>query len=141
MKIETKFSNGDKVYTISRQVKDLTIPCPSCGGEGLFIGKDNNSFMCPTCRGRKYISKQDKPLWYVVGPYEIGQVRVEITGESEGLDPESMFMNYGPQKYKYIEQYMCAETGIKSGTLYYANMLFATEEEAQKLCDERNNES
>ncbi len=66
---------------------------------------------------------------------------VEITGESEGLDPESMFMNYGSQKYEYIEQYMCAETGIKSGTLYYANMLFATEEEAQKLCDKRNNES
>jgi DnaJ-class molecular chaperone len=140
MEIKTKFSNGDKVYTLSRQYIQQTITCPCCEGEGKLIGKNNHAYTCPECCGRTVVYSGHKNSWSVVGPYTIGQVRVEITGESEGACPGGIFDNYGSQKYEYIEQYMLEETGIKSGTLHYVDLLYATFEEAQEACDKRNQE-
>lgn len=67
----------------------------------------------------------------------IGQVRVEVTN-SEGVNggytrPEVdvAFDNYKPQK-NWLEQYMCIETGIGSGSVYTLGVhIFATKEEAE----------
>ena len=69
----------------------------------------------------------DKPM--VIGPMTIGQVRVSIT-DSPGVDGEEIFSNFMPMK-ETEEQYMCIETGIGTGTLYSAEMMFSTKEEAQ----------
>jgi hypothetical protein len=66
----------------------------------------------------------------------IGQVRVTIT-DSPGLDGESTFSNYGPQKGRE-EQYMCVETGVNCGQLYTPGKnIFATEEECEQANAER----
>jgi hypothetical protein len=60
----------------------------------------------------------------------IGQVRVEIT-DSPGTG-DGMFSNYGPQK-SHVEQYMCVETGIGSGSVYTLGVhIFETEDECIK---------
>ncbi|MEN6445015.1 MAG: hypothetical protein ABFC98_03105 [Candidatus Cloacimonas sp.] len=141
MEIKTKFSNGDKVYTLTRTAKQLTSTCPCCAGKGIILGEDCNDYFCPMCHRKGYLYAGNKTVWEVVGPYTIGQVRVEITGESEGYSPGGIFDNYGPQKYEYIEQYMLEETGIKSGTLHYADLLYSTFEAAQEACEKRNQES
>ena len=66
--------------------------------------------------------------WQVIGPLTIGQVRVEVT-DSPGIEGEEVFDNYKAQK-ETIEQYMCVETGVGSGTLHYAERLFSTRDEA-----------
>ncbi len=45
----------------------------------------------------------------------IGTVRVEVTESKGNGDPDEIFDNYKPQS-KYVEQYMCEETGIGSGS-------------------------
>jgi hypothetical protein len=58
----------------------------------------------------------------------IGQVRVEAT-DSPGYG-ETIFGNYQPQK-GYVEQYMCVETGIGSGSLFtLGKHIFGTYKEA-----------
>lgn len=141
MEIKTKFSNGDKVYTLTRTAKQLTSTCPCCAGKGIILGEDCNDYFCPMCHRKGYLYAGNKTVWEVVGPYTIGQVRVEVTGESEGYSPNGIFDNYGPQKYEYIEQYMLEETVLKCRTLHDAASLFSTLEEAQESCDKRNQES
>jgi len=140
MEIKTKFSNGDKVYTLTRTSTQKIIICPCCIGNGRILGGDNKTYRCPECYTTGHLKVDNEYTWTVVGPYTIGQVRVEITGESEGYSPGGIFDNYGSQKYEYIEQYMLEETGIKSGTLHYVDLLYATFEEAQEACDKRNQE-
>lgn len=88
---------------------------------------------CPKCYGRKgswdYVAKKwlvggEKP-WLsskdnvIYNPITIGQVRVSV-----GYDDD--------------ERYMCAETGLGSGTLWEAKNLFTSEREAIAECDRRN---
>ncbi len=60
----------------------------------------------------------------------IGQVRLEVT-ESGGTG-ETMFSNYSAQKGR-LEQYMCVETGVGSGSVYtYGKNIFKTREACLK---------
>lgn len=66
----------------------------------------------------------------------IGRVRVEVT-DSPGIPGESFFSNYRPQK-EYVEQYMCVETGVGSGSVYtLGEHIFHTKEECDKANAER----
>lgn len=69
---------------------------------------------------------------YGEGPIEtrtIGQVRVTVT-DTPGLDGMRNASNYSSQQ-DYVEEYMCVETGIGSGSIYtLGKHLFATEKEA-----------
>lgn len=69
----------------------------------------------------------------VSGPLTIGMVRVEHV-DSRGLPGERTFSNYMPQKLRE-EQYMCEETGVRSGKLYDADRLFASSEEAESYLE------
>lgn len=64
-----------------------------------------------------------------IGPLTIGQVQKTLT-DSPGISHETVFDNYMPQQ-STEERYMCVETGIGTGTAYYAQDLFLTEQEAQ----------
>ena len=74
-----------------------------------------------------------------IRPLTIGLVRVEKV-DSPGRHGEDLFDNYKPQK-GYKEEYMCVETGIKSGNLYtFGRNIFKTEAEAVKAVDDYNKE-
>lgn len=57
----------------------------------------------------------------------IGQIRIEHTN-SPGIEGEEMFDNYKAKK-KYVEEYMCVETGIGCGSVYeLGRNIFTTKE-------------
>ena len=68
------------------------------------------------------------------GPLTIGMVRAEII-DSPGRPGEDLFSNYLPQKGGHNE-YMCVETGIRSGSCYAEDRIFYTLEEAQNKLKE-----
>ena len=140
MKIETKFSNGDKVWHIWDEREKKFITCSFCQGSGHIVGKDGKERICPECYGKGGQYEYFAMKWQVQTLLTIGQVRAEVTGEWEGSnDPGGIeWENYKARPHSYEEQYMCRETGIRSGTLYDGNNLFATKEEAQAECDKRN---
>lgn len=66
----------------------------------------------------------------------IGQIRIEHT-DSKGDSSYSFGDNYKHQK-GYVEQYMCDETGVGSGTVYtLGEHIFATSEECAAANAER----
>ncbi len=138
MKIETKFSNGDKVFHIVNQPEAKFIPCSFCAGNRKIKGADGKERFCPECSGNGGVTKWLPTKWQVEKTLTIGQVRAEITGEWEGSS--NVFDNYKGRNYEQKEEYMCRETGINGGTLYYGENLFASQDEAQAECDRRNGE-
>lgn len=68
----------------------------------------------------------------------VGQIRISYTGKMPGIADHAFFghcvtndgENYGPQEESYVEEYMCMETGIGSGTVFkLGEHIFATEQE------------
>ncbi len=117
--ITTKFSIGDTVYHAWTTTERKRHPCPDCLGARVWPAKSpagrEYQFDCPRC-STSYVSDRDLSLDYSVfapsvNSLTIGQVRAQA-----GSDEQT--------------QYMCRETGIGSGTLYYEKDLFATEAEA-----------
>ena len=98
MHIETKFNNGDVVYSIQKEYQT----------DG----------------------------WNVIGPLTIGKVSVSVT-DSPGVDGEEVFSNFMPQK-EHKETYMCIETGIGSGNIYYVERLFHDKESAKAEAESLN---
>jgi hypothetical protein len=120
--ITTKFSIGDTVYHAWTTTERKQHPCPDCLGSRKWEAKSPAGrvyqFACPRC-GSDYQSERDLCLHYsVFSPavhcLTIGQVEAHAGG-SEAKN-----------------KYMCHETGIGSGTVYYEQDLFATEAEAKE---------
>lgn len=128
MIIETKFNNGDKVWWAYTNYGPISqVDCAECGGAGsLTIEGKAYKMACPNrCSYGKVSTYGPMPL---AKQMTVGQVRVEIS-DSPGEAGYSCYSNYGPQR-KRVEQYMCVESGIGSGSLYYVEDLFETEQEA-----------
>jgi len=138
MKIYTKYSCGNKVFKVQQQFKTEFIKCNFCGGVKTIKGKDGSVAPCPTCHGHGGANVTLGKEWMIAGTMTIGEVRFSYTGKSGGLDPDSIFSNYGPQDEKYEEAYMCYETGIGNGSIHHVNTLFPTEETAYAECKKRN---
>lgn len=65
----------------------------------------------------------------------VGMIRVQVT-DSPGRIGEEIFDNFKPQK-GYEEEYMCVETGIRSGSVFtLGRNIFATKYEAQSAVNE-----
>lgn len=118
MKIETKFSLGDQVWSGEGCWQKKYKQCPDCLGKKYFnvstpAGELFKS-ACPTCsegwastgRVREY---GFSPL---INHLTIGLVRVDVRMEET------------------VEEYMAEETGIGSGRVWKAGYLFPTREEA-----------
>ena len=141
MKLESKYDFGDVLYGIYYGIKQIIENCGFCGGSGSIKGLDDSTKICLECYGRGTKNRLERTKWNVKdGVLTVGQIRVEVTNEQPGADPDSIFDNYGPQKADYIEQYMCLETGIHSGTLHPVAHLWPSREEAQAECDSLNKE-
>ena len=117
---EFKFDIGQRVFIIGRSQKQQYKKCEHCNGTGWLKTLVDEKILCPKCHFGSNI-KYD-PIQYNVedGFFTIGQQRVYIS------------------KSKTEEQYMCDESGIGSGTIYYVKNIFKTKKEAQEECNKRN---
>lgn len=136
MKITTQFDLGQKVWAIYSGRKEYTELCAFCDGHGRITGADGTRGSCPKCFGRGGKTGWHEQAWHVDRELTVGQVRVAVT-DSPGRDDEEVFDNFKAQTGR-DEEYMCVETGVGSGTVWKAAMLFATHYEAQAECDQRN---
>lgn len=123
---ETKFSIGDVVYRASIATVTKQHPCPDCKGsrkwKAISPAGSEYDFTCPRCSS-SYQSNRDLSLSYAqcepsINCLTIGSVRVD-THERKG------------------NQYMCLETGVGSGNIYYESDLFHTEDEALKAAKQK----
>lgn len=136
MHIETKFSNGDKVYYATTRDESYHEPCAAgCQSGRLRIEGRPMTVACPDCRGQGY-HRRSKAAPYA-SLMTIGRVGVEIT-DSPGTSNHwggvyssdgNGETNYSPKQSRE-ERYMCIETGIGCGSLYPVEDLFHTEDEA-----------
>ena len=139
MKFESKYYFGDVVYHIWQKATQTWETCPFCGGEKKTTGKDGSEHLCPKCYGRAGQYILGKQEWQVVETLTIAEIRIKARAEDPvGIDPGTIFANYGPQKGLYEEEYMCKETGVGSGSVYDVSTLFPSKDEAQAQCDRRN---
>lgn len=137
MKLNTTYGLNDKVFPITLDRKREYVPCAACNGMGEVQLADGEKHQCPVCYGSGGHGKWLDKKWHVGSALTIGQVQIEATN----IVKSGMFDNIGQfseGRTKIEERYMAYETGIGSGTLYYGELLFATEVAAQAECDKRN---
>lgn len=122
--IETKFAVGDVVYCADLVTTKKQRDCPDCLGEKTWTATSpagrQMKFACPRCCSR-YASHQEVSLNYNV--YSASVLRRTIG--SVQLDTNS----------EHQVRYMCFETGVGSGRVYYEADLFVTEQEARAAAE------
>lgn len=125
MKLETKFSIGDVVFSATTTSTAKQHPCPDCRGarkwKAISPAGGEYEFGCPRCAGRFHGEHKLNLNYHSFDPAvhvrTIGSVRLN-TAARDGDDPV---------------EYMCHETGVGSGTSYQQRNLFATREEADQV--------
>lgn len=130
MRLDSKFALGQRVFVVRPQTEEYEEICGFCGGAGKIMGQDNIPRRCPECYGRQSITRWRHVAHAVHGPMVVGRVRLEVT-DSPGAPSEIGADNYKPQKGRK-EEYMLAETGVGTGTVWSVEKIHATQEEAQK---------
>jgi len=117
MKIETKFSNGDKVYAVFRgREKGKRIPCRICSGTSR-VKISGEKFKCPKCHGQGGGVKYN-PIEWIVHNGKIIICSIHIVKNVR--DPLSVV---------YLAT--CGQ--------FYERDLFTTLKEAETKCERRNN--
>ncbi len=132
MKLESKYNLGDVVWTITDPpAPRVWVRCTFCLGyedpqssfeaRTVIVGDDGRKVDCPICKGNggEHILA-GRICWEVAESLTIGLVQVKVTGSS------------------IEETYMCKETGIGSGRVYYHTSLYSSNESAQCICDMKN---
>ena len=130
MELKTKYSLNETVYYIHKTVDRVRNPCAMCLGE-RWLTANSIRHTCPHCNGRGYEDITNGESFKVSEPLTIGRISVKVTS----IKPTGMFENvgvYNPDNIKYETSYMCYETGIGSGNVYYEDKLFSSKEEAEK---------
>ena len=119
--IETKYSVGDVVWYATTTIETKQHPCPDCLGslEWKATSPAGAEFAvaCPRC-SQSHMSNRDLSLKYSQNEPRVERLTIGLVRPFSGFDNQQ-------------HQYMAHETGIGSGTLYYEDRLFPTEEEAQ----------
>ena len=124
--IETKYSIGDVVYHAAIHQTTKQHPCPDCKGEGkwkaISPAGSEYQFSCPRCSAN-FQSNHALSLRYqsyapFVSALTIGSVRVDTASDRR-------------------VEYMCVETGVGSGSIYYEGDLFPSHEEATTVAQIR----
>lgn len=120
--LTTKYSIGDIVYRAYTTTERKQHPCPDCLGSRKWKATSpagvEYEFRCPRCAA-SYSSDHDLSLWYTAS-----------TPAVQKLTIGSIQVNTAPSFNREGNQYMCQETGIGSGSVYYESDLHETEEEA-----------
>lgn len=126
-----KYRIGQSVFHASETSVRERMACPDCLGTKLWkVTTPSGGELeteCMRCNGqlkRNNIPSLDVTTWKpVVTRLTIGSVRID-TNES----PEHGW-------HREPVSYMCRETGVGSGTIYYESQIFQTEDEAQKAAE------
>jgi hypothetical protein len=122
MKIEPKFSVGDQVFHPEVVHETVQVTCPDCLGEKSWTAHTPSGeeipISCPTC-------KYGYEVRGTIGSYEVTGRVVSLTVGSVRYDSHA-----GPEMQW---SYMCEETGVGSGQVYYETKLFVSTEEAAAL--------
>lgn len=116
MQITTRFSIGDKVWPVDSEQETVRVPCLACEGQGKVLdGMGERTIYCQKtgCYNGSHTIRMT-PRAVVRGPHTVGKVSFDMYTAREGEQ----------------EQYMCEETGIGTGRVYYGNRLFGSPEEA-----------
>ena len=122
MKIFTfKYDLGDKVFypDIDRNVVSNFKACEVCEGTGKIRVKDRE--YCCQEKGCAFNYKENLCGIYSTITAEVATSRQITIGE------QKVEIN----KKNIVEQYMCNETGIGTGSVYNVKYLFETKEEAE----------
>ena len=117
MRVETKYSVGDKVWWAGTRGGEKRTTCPDCLGQ--------KTWHCTTPAGEEF----DVPCSTCEYGHE-GSLGYLV---SYCTDPLVQCMTIGSVQidtYRDEIRYMCRETGVGSGALHSEDRLFATEEEA-----------
>lgn len=120
--VETKFNLGQEVYIIQKTRSKE--PCAACKGEGHII-IDGNRFSCNTCFGTGRLHRKRK-IYQLAGKDIITSIKVYnylLNTCGHHNEPKTVV------KYRF-----------KNGDDYTDQKLFATQEEAEKRCNELNRE-
>ena len=121
MIINTTFSIEDKVYTVEVENKPEYINCVECKGKGIIPTATGKSIGCDYCsRTGKQVKAFVAQHIVCKRIYTIGSVRFDS------------YDNENPVTY------MCEETGVGSGTIWYEKDLFKTKSAAQARCNALN---
>ncbi len=120
MKIQARFSKGDVVYSAYTEYSANWVSCPDCLGTlkwaVVFADGEMVEVPCQTCK-RGYeppTGKIDTQMWKpVVRKVTIGAIRYD-----------------GERKEEEQFSYMCEETGVGSGRVYYDKDLYKIEMDA-----------
>lgn len=137
MQLTSKYSIKDSVFTIWQAPTQTWVKCPACEGSGK-VKLANGERICPECYGRKGSIQYGSEKWQIKGdPITIGEVRIY----ARNFKKSGTFENVG----SYCDgsdsikvEYMCYETGIGSGTVYYEERLWPSREEAIAECERLN---
>lgn len=128
MILHTKFDIGQTVCLIRQETTPVTRPCAVCDGRGYLDLVKGGNVPCTNryvdkdrCRSGNVTLRITQP-WKVMGLLTVGKVTATTDDSFPGENIS----------------YMCEETGVGSGSVYYEPNLFASREEAQAECDTRN---
>lgn len=128
MEIKGKFNKGDKVFSAESSYVDRYIACPDCLGTlkwiVVFADGEAKEIECQTCKNGW------EPACGKIKYQEWSPQISEVTIGSIKYDGES----------KSPFSYMCIETGIGSGRVYYEEDLFDNYEDASKCAIYKNQE-
>lgn len=134
MHIETKYSIGDTVYYAGVATITKKMDCPDCKGthkwKAIAPSGAEYEFNCPRCSDR-YVTRELSLKYQQYEPairaLTIGSVRTDSNDKPEERN-----------------SYMCEETGVGGGTVYYEQDLWNTEERATvrawEIANQRNKE-
>ncbi|MDR3736062.1 MAG: hypothetical protein P4L10_11065 [Acidobacteriaceae bacterium] len=119
-----KFKMGQTVYLATTQSTEGQHDCPDCFGAKVWSVQSpaglETTTPCPRC-SRSYFSN-DRNIPSLSYVKKAGAVRRLTIG--------SITAKTHPWRSGEHIEYMCIETGVGSGSTYYENRLFETEEEA-----------
>jgi len=113
---ESRFSEGDIVWHYTTVSERVRTTCDSCEGRGNHRLPNTRDVVCPKCHGIGMMYHQPFTR-YAVQQLTIGSVRYDSAPTRIGSDQEPF-------------SYMCVETGVGSGSVYYESKLFSSEDDA-----------
>ena len=136
MKIETKFSIGDKIFkAVKEDIYEVCDLCEGKGDVGALIKGQQLIVKCPKCGGLKKKHNTERNEWKVKMFY----FNMSCKDKSNYVVVDSILIEEGKiiylcnhDKYRRIHSVRVIESDL--------NMLFHTEEECQKFCDEKNSQ-
>lgn len=121
------YNIGQTVFGCQNKRNYIKKTCTFCDGTGVVSGADGTHNTCPAhhCRSG-LVDDGFIDLWTPTCSMEILRASVQITKLND----------YGGQEV--VERYMTDVTGCPSGRLWDHIDLASTLEEAEKMCNERN---